>query len=158
MSRTKILIDKSELIKQIELLETNGPLLNRSVLFQELGKIFQVSSATIYNRFRELDLDAKTPLGKKGRAKGVAVVRTPAEHTDEDKKAFAALRKHMGKPLDKVVDKLVAGSKTSAIKLMCIECSGGLQPDKDGAFTKIPAKSIKECQVVCPLWKYRPYQ
>jgi len=159
MSRAKINIDKVDLVKKIDELEANGPLENRGMLFAKLAELFDVSTATIYNRFRELNLSAKTPLGKKGRAKGTVVVREAGVISDTDKASFARLKQHMGKPLNKLVDKVQAGSKTAAIKLMCIECSGGLTEDKDGSLSKIPAKLIKDCGCLqCPLWTLRPYQ
>lgn len=174
MGRAKVEIDKIELVSKINQVELDGPLENRSILADKLASIFDVSVATINNRLRDFNLfdTLKTPKGKRGRQVGdKPIVKTLvdgelSEQTQcaDKAKAIARLKAHMGPKLHKLIDKS-EHSRTAAMKLMCIECCGGLQEDCNPnsptykKMVKIPVITIKECGCLqCPQYIWRPYQ
>lgn len=84
------------------------------------------------------------------RAKAAAARR--ARPTQRQKMAayaetFAQMRKNFPRFALPIIDKAEAGSKTAAIKLNCLECSGWQR------------KEVRDCRDTgCPFYPQRPYQ
>lgn len=84
------------------------------------------------------------------RAKAAAARR--ARPTQRQKMAahpgtFAQMRKNFPRFALPIIDQAEAGSRTAAIKLLCLDCSG------------MQRKEVRDCRNTgCPLYPQRPYQ
>lgn len=95
-----------------------------------------------------LNISVNTPKAKRGRQAG-QLVPTGGKRKQRkvDENAIAELRKETGVVNLKVVDRVAKGSLKAAIKLKCIDCSGGSK------------KEVALCPcVACPLYTVRPYR
>ncbi len=156
--RTKIHVDKVELIEEISRIENDRTFPNRAALYEAVSvgvwahsHAKPLTSAIIGLRMKEYSIEPNTPKGKRGRTFGPL--------TEEQKKAMqAGRRKRVAKPLPELrivtpenrmglVEKIEAGSKASALKLMCLQC------------TDYHVTEIKHCPIVsCPLHSIRAYK
>lgn len=172
MARKSVEVDKNKIVLAIKEAEKEGPLENRSVLYNKVCKIYNVSIAEDNNlqiitpaivglRIKEWNLQIVTPVGKKGRRSGFSGLdRSNIKRTSRQEK-FAAnpviksaiqdLRKEISRKYkgtyDALVNRIQQGSMKAALKLMCIDCCNGCR------------KEIENCGATnCPLYAFRPYQ
>jgi len=153
MPRTKVEIDKSELVAVINRLETSSKFNTRTDLSNAIAKELNISPAVVLLRIKEFNIEPKTPKGKRGRQKGTSL-------TEEQKKAMQAgrsksktainvenLRKYFPKSRSGLIDKIEKGSLTAAVKAKCLDCCS------------FDTNEIKNCACVsCPLFEFRPYK
>lgn len=107
-----------------------------------------ITAAVVTARIRKFGLVCKTPLGKRGRQKGEAIVRSnkPKKTSTE---ANDALIKYMTPKYKSLANKIIGGSRQAATKAMCIQCVG----------FENAANEIRNCTVFsCPLFNFRPYK
>lgn len=162
MTRTRIAIDKNELVTVINQCEALQSYPTRGKLFEAVAKSYteiykvSVSPAFVYLKTKEWAIPMTTPLGKKGRAAGCPhpVLSGPrqsrADKLSNDSvklEALTSLGKIIPERFLPVFKKLKAGSLTAAIKLKCLDCSD---------YQSIEVKNC-ECRE-CSLWVIRPYQ
>jgi hypothetical protein len=162
--REKLVIVKTEMQAAIYVIEKDGPLPNRGALWAALENSDwakglsprPLTAQVAMVRAKEFaeggePLDIKTPLGKRGgdgtfggkrgRVKGQAVKRKGMSF--EAVCFFADEYPQMVS----TVEKAEAGSLKSAVKLKCLDCSGGSK------------KEVALCTVrACALYGFRPYQ
>lgn len=153
MGRTKIEVDKSELIAAINKVESSSRFTTRNDLAIAVSKVLDVnvSPAVVLLRIKEFNIEPKTPKGKRGRQPGVKL-------SDEHKAAMQAgrsrtkeflhedcLRKYFPESRQDLVTRVVSGSLKAAIGAKCLDC------------TQFQVNEIKNCTVTsCPLWNFRP--
>ncbi len=170
MARTPIEVDRVKLVAAIRKVEESGPLSNRSTLHEKALEIYnadlppaQLTGAVVGLRIKEWNLTVKTPVGQRGRAAGVPMSdsqkaamaagrqnRVPGGRAAKFAKSARILeghkllkKQHPG--LDKLVSAVCRGSMKAAVKLHCIECSGG------------SAREAKNCVCnSCPLFAFLP--
>lgn len=137
-----------------------NPCTNRSDLFQKVSDVYNkrtdqsCSWATLANIALKNDLEMKTPKGKKGQGLRRGKRTTKAEKFQKNPAIVEAIEKmqqSIPRSLQKrylpVIEKVREGSRTAAVKLKCLDCSGW-QP-----------KEVRNCLCHdCPLWAFRPYQ
>ena len=144
MGRAKLLIDKVELQKAIDELESNTTFNNRNELYTALaqtdwakgiknscGVVNGVNPASINQRVNEFKLTLKTPVGKRGRVKGAKVTGTKVSRSVKIQNnssilaSIKAIRESSPKTsvVTNCVDGLEKGSMRSAIRLKCMECN-----------------------------------
>ncbi len=156
--RKAIAIDKHELASAIAVVESNGPLVNRSLLWdavvQELfNRNIKVSSAFVYQKVKAFDLEGvlATPIGKRGRAGGNPNLGTGPRVTAADKfskssdiqKSLDLIEAEYGKKFPSKIKKLRKGNRRSAIETKCIDCSGDSLTE------------ARACRILsCPLWPF----
>ena len=157
--RTKIYVNKVQLMAQLIHLENNNTFRNRSELYDAMAETDwakndhakPLTSSIISLRLEEYGINPLTPKGKRGRSFGPM--------TEERKQAMQAGRKNRKpKSLPELrivtpearlglVEKIENGSKVASIRLMCLQC------------TDYHVTEIKHCPVVsCPLHSMRPYK
>ena len=167
MARTKIQIDEAVLRSVITDCEQGKVYANRSALFEDVASTYnRVTETTVLNpqlvylRTKELNIDLKTPKGKKGRAKGSKIEGAGKRVSRAEKFAgnvtvqgsFADLRASVPAQYKPLVKRVEEGSMKAAIKLMCLSCVG-FERKVDGV------DQIKDCVCTnCPLFAHRPYQ
>lgn len=154
-------VNRQKFQKCLEQAEQDGPLENRSALWQKIVELYNVDNqdekkltiGIAYLRFKEFYLTCKTPIGKRGSPKGGAQKRNripKGEKFSQNQKLkehFATLRKRTPEKYQHLVDKIQKGSRSAAQKLHCLECSD------------YQSKEVSECPVVaCPSFAFRPYQ
>jgi hypothetical protein len=162
MARTKLEVSKEELQAVIDKLEGEREFANPSELWMaventEWAKGMEprpLKAATVYQRAKELGCIIKTKPGKKGRQAGVP--RGEVNRVSRAEKIskipgsedyFSRLRQFTPPRFLPLVDRIEAGSRSAANKLMCIQCCA------------YEVKEVKFCQSkACPLWGFRPYQ
>lgn len=138
-------------LKTGELTITNRSQLADIISNTEWAKNHQpkpISASVVKDRMNKFGLTCKTPIGKKGRQKGEAIVRTnkPKKTSTE---ANNALTKYMGPRYKSLSDKIIKGSRQAATKAMCIQCVG----------LENVSTEIRNCTVFsCPLFNFRPYK
>lgn len=150
--------------------EAKKPYTARSALYEDVSSAYNlenrvnstglkdINQQLVYLRVKELNIDLKTPVGKRGRAAGCVInngVRIPRSQklagSKEAQNAFAALRKEMkqneGKRFLPLVTKMEGGSLKAATKAMCLSCAN------------YDPKEVAMCEILsCPLYSYRPYK
>lgn len=167
MAKRATEVNRFTLEQAIKQAEANGPLANRGKLWEAVAEIYNKNSITpishsvVYLRVQEWGLQVTTPVGKRGvsemtparieamqAARGARVPRGEKFANDPNaQKAFDELDKHTPERFKPLALKVRQGSKTTAMKLKCIEC---------GNYSSV---EIRECPVNdCPLWCFRPYQ
>ena len=171
MAKAKLEVSKERLQESINKVESNGPLGGRTVLWEEVAKVYnegltenQISPSVVYLRFNEMGLTCITQLGKKGQPmseelkekmrearKGITIVRrsraSKLAALPDAAENFSNLRKITPDRFQHLVDKVEKGSLTAAIKLLCVQCMG------------FEAKHVFDCQgLSCPMYLHRPYQ
>lgn len=161
--KTAIPINRHKFQKCLEQAEQNGPLENRTLLWQKITELYnldedkkQLTTSIAYLRFKQFKLTCKTPVGKKGRVGGVPFgARTKKKTPKSEKFAqsktlqehFKILRNRTPEKYQHLVDKIKKGSRTASQKLHCLECSD------------YQSKEVAECTVIaCPSYAFRPYQ
>lgn len=176
MARTKIEINECMLKRIIQQCEAAKPYTARSALYEDVSSAYNlenrvnstglkdINQQLVYLRVKELNIDLKTPVGKRGRSAGCVIntgIKVPrADKIAKDKGAqvvLANLRKELktkyindnkdNSRFLPLVTKIEQGSMKAAIKLMCLQCS-----DYD-------TKEVAMCQcTTCPLHILRPYK
>lgn len=161
MGRRAVKVDKQKLQSAVALVESSGPKKNRSELFDAVVKEYNNSNPpeplkapVARSRILEWGFVLKTPKGKRGRQPGSGPVSRNRVSRGEKFKnsktaqeAFRALRKTTEEKFLPIVDKIEAGSMKEAVRLKCIDCSGG------------SVSEVRKCQVKdCPLYNFRPYK
>ena len=157
--RPKTVVSKDVLLNILHDIEKNGPLANRSLLWQafdsHIDAIFHgITGSIARSRMEQWRIEPLTPKGRRGRQKGVVIntgKRTSRKQKFESSpkamKAFQNLRKNTDKEHLVIVDAIQNGSLKAAVKLHCIQCSGGSKSE------------VKQCGITsCPLWNFRPYK
>lgn len=152
MARTKIEIDKSDLVAVINRLESVNKFNNRSQLLKAVADEMNISTGLVMLRIKEFSIEPKTPIGKRGRAKGSVISDSQKKAMQEGrKKAKVAInvsevRRNFPDSYNGLINKLETGSLKAAIKAKCLDCCN------------FDVKEIKNCQcVACPLYSFRPY-
>lgn len=171
MARTKVVIDEALLRRVIKETEEAKHYTARSALFNDVssaynqritGSMKPLNGQLVYLRVRELGIELKTPVGKRGRAAGfvntgVRVPRADKLAGSKDAKAtFSAIRDELklqyedgssAKRFLPLVDKMESGSLKAAIKMKCLSCAN------------YDPQEVKACQIIlCPLLPFRPYK
>jgi len=120
----------------------------------------QVTYSVIGLRIKEWDLPFITKAGKRGRTKGSSSANPNLGHHTRVPKAekfaanaevqahFSYLVKVTPERFLPILERVKEGSRTAAVKLHCLECSGYVTSE------------VRDCQCVssCSLWAFRPYQ
>jgi hypothetical protein len=160
MGRTKIQINKGELLKAIQELEGKQVFPNINSLAQavslcEWGLNNRVTPSVCVLRLKEFGLsnEIATKPGKKGRQSGQVLSeehkqKLQAGRTKEYDAAFAKrLKKNLSSRYHGTIDKAAKGNKAAAIKCMCLSC------------VCEDVKEIRLCTInSCPLYNLRPYK
>ena len=137
MAKKAFVVDRAKLEAALNSAEVNGPLVNRSVLFNKAAILYnadnpprEITAAVIYLRVNEWGIELKTPVGKRGR---VAGVNNPDAVVQTDK--------------PNAIAKATLPKLLKAISDQCHECVG-------------TANEIRKCSCKdsCSLWAYRPFQ
>lgn len=156
-------VDKKVLQKVITEVESAGLPRTWAELFASVAELYNkrtaqnAGPATLQALAIKEGLKIQTPKGKKGFRGGE---RTPSVRTPKADKfaantsvvrAFEGLRESIPVAVRKrflpVVERAEAGSRTAAVKLKCLDCSG------------YNTAEIKHCPCdTCSLWAFRPYQ
>lgn len=167
MARTKIKIDEAVLRSVIAECEQERAYTNRSMLFEDVASKYNTLTDTtilnaqlVYLRVNELQIELKTPKGKKGRAKGSKIEGGGKRVSRAEKFAgnlsvqgsFSDLRSSVPAQYRPLVKKIEQGSIKAAIKLNCLSCVG-FERKVDGV------DQIGNCECTnCPMFCFRPYQ
>jgi hypothetical protein len=169
MSRRSINVNRQLLVSSIAEAEKNGPLINRITLSNKVAEIYNsktdsemITHSVVTLRIKEWSLTVKTPVGKRGRAAGIALTdeqkaamkngrkggRAAKFAKNEDiQKSFDLMYQRFDSTYKGLVDRAKAGSLKAAVKLHCLDCSN-FQPNE-----------VKNCVCnYCPLYPFRPYQ
>lgn len=158
MPKTAVPVDKIALIHCIEDLEDRQTFPTQSALFKAVAAEYNetlqqsrpVTLSIVSSRVREWGIEVKTPKGKRGASLGGSKRQSKASKFAASAKVQRAIRKlRVSTPLrfHHLVDKIESGSRTAAVRLHCISCSGDITQD------------VNTCAVEdCPLWAFRPYQ
>jgi len=144
--------------------EKDGPLSNRTELYHLVAEKYNakkpdatITHSIVYLRIDANEIDIKTPKGKRGgdgsqlrgsRIPGVRRSRADKFNASpEAKKSFERLEKSTPTRFLPLVDAIKRGSRSAAVKLHCIECSG------------YSTAEVRNCACPqCPLYLFRPYQ
>ncbi len=169
MARTKIKVDETLLRKIIAEKESNNKYTARSALYNDVASSYneqsniKINGQIVYLRVGELNIDLKTPVGKRGRAAGCVIntgVKVPRAEklakSSDAQKTFEALRKELKVKYDSkhdntrflpLVQKMQDGSLKAATKLMCLSCAN------------YSTQEVAMCEILsCPLHPFRPYK
>lgn len=169
MPRIKKEVDEYILKMSVEEAEKDGEFSNLSNLWQAVANIYnqkvvdsksQITDSVAMLRVKELKINYKTKPGKRGRSKsnGFPLNNSNVNRTTKSEK-FESSQDHRdwldtikkNAPTERfktMVDQCrEKGSRTIALKLKCLECSGWSTTE----VRKCPVKS-------CALWGFRPYQ
>ena len=146
MARTKLQVDKYELIHQITMAEEKNTFDNRSKLAEfvastDWGQSLNISPSVVTLRISEFNIEVKTQKGKRGNPdlKGGTRTRKPkvVKNIDILRKVFPASK-------EKLLDRLEKGSYKAATIACCLSCAN------------FSASEVKNCTVkTCPLWGIR---
>jgi len=175
MARIKLEIPKDELqrtINQVESSHPNGQFENRSLLHDAVAdtdwaKNFDpkpVTASVVCLRIAELNIDCKTPKGKRGRSGGFSGPPRDVKRITRRQKYklnpqledhFNKLEEYIksqgcGETWLRTLQKVRKGSVKAMIRLNCAACMG---------FENV-AVNVRGCTAagVCPMWAERPYQ
>lgn len=167
LGRAAVEVDKDRLIKSLNAVEKDGPLANRSILYVKVSEAYNdgadapITPSVVNLRIESWGL---TPLTAKARnkapkANGESSTDQP-EDINDNKVRYGKvvtygqnstgmrelLTENKEKKYIKLVKSIENGSKSAAIKLNCLQCTG---------FEK---KEIKYCTCTwCPMFRFRPY-
>lgn len=165
--RASVEVNKHVLKTAIAQAEKDGPLQNRSVLWEKVTEIYNglvtedktISPSVTQLRVKEWGIEVKTPKGKRGGGNGEGLAKARAEGRRRVPKAekFASneaiqqsleeIEKSTPETFRYLVEKMRNGSQSAGLKLKCLECSGWV------------SKDVRFCPVTaCGLWPFRPYQ
>ncbi len=159
VGRTKVEVDKNQLVEQINIAESNGPFSTRQELAIAVASSNwalnnNITTSVVITRIAEFGITPLTPKGKRGRQSGQVLSQ---DHKDKllagrgtkvaDPKWIGALKKSMSACYFPIIDKIETGSLKAMIKLKCLEC------------TNENKSEIRGCTILgCPLWGKRPYK
>jgi len=154
MPRTKIEIDKFQLMTIINRVENANTFTTRNALAEAVAAEFplDISSAVILLRIKEFGIEPKTPKGKRGRPAGIGLSTTQKDKMQAGRKKkvignIAEMKKDFPESRHGLIDRVGKGSKTAALKAMCLSC------------VQFQTKEITNCTCIsCPIWGFRPYQ
>lgn len=149
MAKQAIQINREDFQNVISSLELSGGFTSRSALWSAIeGSNWAkqlsprpLTAQVAMLKAREFNLDIKTPLGRKGAAKGVV--------RPQRKRISLALIGDVKVPekYKGLANRLAQGSLKAGIKLKCLDCSAWV------------SKEVRNCQVnSCPLFPIRPFQ
>lgn len=150
--RIPTILDKGEFQTALTELETSNTFSNRSALWVAFCETQYAKTriprpltpATALAKARDMGIDVKTPIGKRGHDKGTVVVRKGRALPDD---AAAAVTKDFDKKYNGTVQKLISGSLKAAVKLKCLDCCCQQRVE------------VAKCTSIgCPLWNFRPYK
>jgi hypothetical protein len=160
--RKAIVIHKNELQNIIKSVEAEHKPATRSKLWElvaqtEYAKTREprpLTAQVAMIKANELGIEITTPKGERGRKAGQGLpekareaLRGPRKRKTVAPEVVAKQKKMFAASLHPAVDKAASGSLRAAVKLMCVDCSGGCK------------KEVALCQIkTCPLWAFRPYQ
>lgn len=161
MPRVKIEVDKADIVRVMNELESSKTYTNRTELYADIAKKLEllspgVTGPVIYLRVKEYGIEPKTP---KGKAAGFPVKnplagipdRKPRREkwagNDSIQKSLKDVRGAVPKKYSLLVDKLHGGSLIAAVALKCLDCMN------------FNTAEIKQCPCTdCSLYPFRPYQ
>jgi len=155
--KVAIPIDIERFKKEIELAESTQTFANQTALFEYIanttwGKTAYkkpLTAAVLYLRYKQEALIIKTPKGKRGRAVGATINRKARKDKLASNPKFKEnikLLKRDNPTAIKTIDRLAGGSLKAAIRVNCLNCSGG---DK---------KLAKTCAVInCAMYLFNPF-
>ena len=169
MSRRSISVNRQLLVSSISEAEKDGPLANRITLANKVAEIYNsktiaetVTHSVVTLRIKEWNLTVKTPVGKRGRAAGIALTdeqkaamkngrqggRAAKFAKNEDiQNSFESMYQRFDSAYKPLIDRAKNGSLKAAVKLQCLDCSN------------FQSNEIKNCACNhCPLYPFRPYQ
>lgn len=175
MARVAVVVNREKLVASIRTVEKNGPMNTRSELYEKTAKEYnsniassnlEITPSIVMLRINEFKLTVLTPVGQRGRKAGSKMTdkhkaalaagrknRVPGgrkakfQKNPEIKQALQDLEKSVPETFLPLVERIVNGSVTSAVRLMCLQCSNYQRVE------------IKECQMTnCALYAFRPYQ
>jgi len=150
MSRTKINVDKEELINIIANLEKNRVFTNLSSLYEEVCKTGwaekfngKLTPSVVGLRVREFNIEPQTKPGKIGGGKGSKRKNKIVNFS----KTFNYLKDNVPERYLARVKRASKGSIRAIIDLKCLDC------------TCYQNNEVKNCECVgCPLFPVRPFQ
>lgn len=155
--KTSIPVDINRLQKEIELAESTHTFNTQSELLEYIANTQwakttyrkPLTAAVLYLRCKDNNLIIKTPKGKRGRAAGIKTTRTSRAEKFVSNPNFSEninILKRNHPNAVKSIERLAGGSMKAAVKVNCLNCSGG---DK---------KLAAECNVLsCPLYLFNPF-
>lgn len=156
--KVAIPIDTARLQQEINLAESSNTFKNQSELFQYIANTNwakttykkPLTAAVLYLRYKQDALIVKTPKGKRGRATGTTINRTPRKDKFEKNPNFQknidALKRDNPTAI-KSIEKLAGGSLKHAVRVQCLNCSGGCK------------KLAQNCNVIgCALYLFNPFK
>lgn len=159
MSRTKLHIDRNELVNIIQQLEKDQTFNNRNSLAIAIsnspwGKLNKITTSVALLRIKEYNITPITPVGKRGRPTGsklteanILAMQSGRKKTVINTKWAEDVKKDVPKQYYKLVDRAAAGSKVASIRLMCAQC------------TNFHKAEIKYCPITtCALFNLRGYK
>lgn len=167
MSKKPIELNKSTVEQIVAKLEAAKTYPNRNALYKDIVDELvknhgykPFSSATIYLRVKEWNLELKTPQGKRGgglkgnpealknwRESNKNGEGPKSRNVDNTKPLIQFWSKEMNGKYLKLAKSIKRGSLKAAVKLKCLECAN------------FQLEEIKDCQCTdCPLWPVRPYK
>jgi len=169
MAKKAYEVDRALLLSSIKKAEASGPLGNRSLLHDEVAKVYnaghpprEITSSVVMLRINQWNLPILTQAGKRGlsvltpeqKEKMQAARRGPRTSRGDKFAAdptivagFVKMRDEFEPIHQATIDKLVAGSMRAAVKLKCLDCCAG------------QAREVKFCSCnECPLFAFRPYK
>ncbi len=152
--RKPIIVDKVEFQEELTHFEQKKDFSSRSTLWAE----FCTTEWAIANKLKPqtamlkaeaLNLNILTPKGRRGALPGSGPIPNAGKRirlpmADDVKEKLLSVT---AKSMHAAVDKAAAGSLKAAVKLKCLDCSGGYK------------KEVSLCEIKeCALWHFRPYQ
>lgn len=175
--KTSIEVDRPRLESILKDIEKDGPLANRTLLYNEIARRYSeggtsISASVVYLRIEDWKLECKTPKAKLRNVGAKPVVVDDTEVQAEEARLLKEqvhygkqgtreqnsigmrhmVKDHKFKGGIALVKRIEGkngkrGSAMAAIKLNCLQCCG---------FEK---KEVKYCTCPgCPLFRFRPYQ
>jgi len=152
MGRKPVHIDKNLLISAVAKVEKNGPLKNELSLGLAISAIVSpkdrpkpYSPTCVLSKLRAYQIPFLTKKGKRGRSTGLEPHINKKRLFSINKKILDKLSKCTPQQYQGRVRKIGKGSRTAAVQLKCLECSGYVMVE------------AKECEIEeCPLWMFRP--
>lgn len=165
-----IQVCKTTLQKAIDTAEKDGPLENRSTLYEAVAENYNslksidfkaITPSVVYLRINEFKLTMQTPKGKRGgdgsqlhKNRGQRVKK--ADKFKASSEAQEVIRKLRAAEIPErfnrdryltIIDGIEAGSRTAGSKLHCLQCSN------------FQTAEIKNCVIqTCGSFLFRPYQ
>ena len=168
MAKKTTPVDRPKLVQCIQEAEKDGVLANQSELFKKVAELYNateegkgITHSIVGLRVKEWDLEVQTPKGRRGlgpmsdeqkaamqAARGNR--KSKAEkfaESDTVQKILSELKEMTPERFHPLVESIRKGSRSAAVKLHCLECSG------------FQTKEVKLCACnTCPMYLFRPYQ